>query len=228
MASVMNRAAGAGRGKWPAAFLLPLAAGTALAADYFVAPGGADTNPGTHARPFATLGRAAAAVAPGDTCHLRAGVYRETFRPARSGEPGRPIIRAAYRNESAIISGVDPITGWKRKSDGLFTASMPWTLDDEDQVFADGAMLSEARWPDAGGNFLFEPRRAVVSQGGPDRLSCPQLPGPDGAWTGARLWCAGGAAWICSAARMSTSAALACSAPESAPTPSPPTSSSRA
>ena len=59
-----------------ALLMAPLAA--VRAADFFVAPAGNDANPGTEAKPFATVQRAQQDVAPGDTVFLRGGTYRMT------------------------------------------------------------------------------------------------------------------------------------------------------
>jgi len=48
---------------------------TGFAAAYYVAPSGGDANPGTSNYPFATIMRAQAAAAPGDTVYLRGGTY---------------------------------------------------------------------------------------------------------------------------------------------------------
>ena len=60
------------------------AAGTAHAADYYVATTGSDTNAGTMTTPFATLQRGVTAAAAGDTVFIRGGTYRITT-PATSG-----------------------------------------------------------------------------------------------------------------------------------------------
>jgi len=133
-----------------AAALLPT---LAQARDLVVAPNGDDAWPGTVEQPLRTLQRAASLMHAGDTCHVRAGVYRETVRPARSGEPGRPIAFVAVRGEKAVVSGADPITGWVRDRDKIWKAPMGWTLNTPqrkagmDQVFVDGRMMPEARWP---------------------------------------------------------------------------------
>src|SRR6478609_11340567 len=46
-----------------------------LAAVYYVAPTGADSNPGNSNSPFATLMRAQSAAAANDTVYLRGGTY---------------------------------------------------------------------------------------------------------------------------------------------------------
>ena len=104
-----------------------LVAATALAAaDFYVAPGGDDSNPGTEARPFATLDRARIAVGgrvaaglDGDlTVLLRGGTYRirqtVIFGLADSGGNGHSITYAAYPGETPVLSSGVAVTGWKR------------------------------------------------------------------------------------------------------------------
>ncbi|MEN9813416.1 MAG: hypothetical protein RL479_2102, partial [Verrucomicrobiota bacterium] len=58
------------------AFCVGLFATRLPAAEFHVAPHGSDDAPGTAAAPFATVQRAQAAAAPGDTVFLRGGTYR--------------------------------------------------------------------------------------------------------------------------------------------------------
>lgn len=60
---------------WVAGCLLVMLAVTGRAAEWFVAPGGLDANPGTSNAPFATIMRAQTAAAFGDTVWLRGGTY---------------------------------------------------------------------------------------------------------------------------------------------------------
>ncbi|HYQ04690.1 MAG TPA: right-handed parallel beta-helix repeat-containing protein [Polyangiaceae bacterium] len=55
-----------------------------LAADYYVSPMGADSNPGTLAAPFATLQKGADTAVAGDTVYIRGGTY-EITTPKNSG-----------------------------------------------------------------------------------------------------------------------------------------------
>jgi hypothetical protein len=164
---------------------------------YYVSPAGSDSGPGTIDKPFATLAKAASVLQPGDTCYLREGVYREVLRPARSGTADRPITIANYGDETAVISGADPITGWRAEEDGVWSAPMDWSLDDGDQVFNGDEMLFEARWPDAGPKPFYEPQRAWAWGGSSQTLVYGKFSDADDAWVGADLWCASGAAWIC-------------------------------
>lgn len=52
-----------------------LTAGLARGAEFYVAPNGSDSNPGTLASPFGSLDRAQQAVSPGDTVWIRGGEY---------------------------------------------------------------------------------------------------------------------------------------------------------
>lgn len=145
--------------------------------------------------PLKTIGRAAEIIRPGQTCHIRGGTYRETLKPARSGEPGRPIIFASYKDEEVVISGADILSGWTREEDEVHSAPMAWDLKDQNQLFADGVMLQEARWPKGG--TLLQPVRAAAESGTENSLADPNIPGGKDAWKGALLWCAGGDRWVC-------------------------------
>jgi hypothetical protein len=149
--------------------LLPLAwPAIAPAAEYFVAPDGRDDAPGTTlAQPFRTLGRAAAVLEPGDTCWLRAGVYREAVTLTRSGRPGAPITFARWSEERVVLDGSDPVTGpWTRLDRGIWSAPWPAAAGVE-AVFCAGRMMSEARWPDCAweDNWLPDRKWALTGEG---------------------------------------------------------------
>ncbi|NDC75455.1 tandem-95 repeat protein, partial [bacterium] len=117
----------------------------------FVAPTGSAANPGSEASPM-TLQRAVELAQPGDTILLRGGVYRETITPLASGTSGAPITFQAYGNEDVTISGADLLPGpWTAGANSIYQTTMPWTLNTPtqgyDQVFIDGEMMMEARFP---------------------------------------------------------------------------------
>ncbi|UCH33795.1 MAG: right-handed parallel beta-helix repeat-containing protein, partial [Armatimonadota bacterium] len=160
-------------------------------ATYFVAPSGADANPGTLEKPFRTIQRAADVMKPGDTCFARAGVYRETVRPATSGEQGKPITFAAYEDEEVVISGADPITGWRPADGRIYRAATDWTFN---QLFVDGQMMNLARWPDAPLDPM-RPTWAVAAEGSaPNLIIDPHLPTRD--LGGATIHILPGAHWV--------------------------------
>ncbi|MGD0899272.1 MAG: right-handed parallel beta-helix repeat-containing protein [Thermoguttaceae bacterium] len=106
-------------------------------ADFHVAPGGNDSNPGTAAAPLATLAKARDAVRAkvaaglaGDVLVLvRGGVYslREAivFGPDDSGAEEHSITYAAWPGEKVVLSGGRRITGWKKGATGIWTAELP-------------------------------------------------------------------------------------------------------
>ncbi len=176
---------------------------------FYVSPSGndawsgsaADPKPDGSDGPFKTLAKGASVLEPGDTLRVRRGVYRETLVPPRDGRPDAPITMEAHAGEEPILSGADPVSGWERAEGGLYGASLGWDLGDQNQIFAGGVPLTEARWPNNTGTLL-QPVRAVVESGTPTTVTDPRLPGGDDFWKGALLWCAGGERWYCWTARV--------------------------
>ena len=124
---------------------LPLAAS---AATYYVATNGVDNNPGTLAQPFQHIQNAATNVVAGDAVFIRGGTYRETVTPLNSGTDSAPITFQAYSNEIVTISGADIITNsWVVYSGNIYSNAMSWDLGSGNQVFLDGQMMIEARYP---------------------------------------------------------------------------------
>jgi len=179
------------RAAWLAAALVALAAPCAQAKTYFVATGGSDANPGAAERPFRSIQRAAKVMQPGDTCLVRGGLYRETVRPARSGEEGKPITFAAYGGESVVVSGADPISGWRPWEGHIYSAQTDLVFE---QLFVDGRMMNLARWPNAPLDPM-RPAWAVAGKGtGANRIVDPKLPEAD--LNGAVMHILPGAHWV--------------------------------
>ncbi len=132
---------------------------------WFVAPGGDDSNPGTFALPYQTLETALKSVLPGDTLYLRAGTYREQLTPRRSGTATAPITIVAYPGETATLSGCDVVAGpWTSTTNGVHTAAVGWDLGEGyNQVFIDGEMQHEARYPNHGPGDLLHPATVDVT-----------------------------------------------------------------
>ena len=97
-------------------------------ADYYVAPSGSDTNPGTLDKPFASLAKAQSTVRSvllPNHCgsrntpivvQLRGGLYTQqalSFTSADSGcGSAAPVLYQNYPGETPILSGGHQITGW--------------------------------------------------------------------------------------------------------------------
>lgn len=137
----------------------------------FVAPGGSDAHDGRSPdAPLATIQRAADLAEPGDTVYLRAGTYRESVRPARSGTREKAITYASYPGERAVISGADPVTAPFEKREGdvaIYSARLPDSYESAHnfalQVFVDGEMIHLARWPNLGGD-LSRPVKSAITE----------------------------------------------------------------
>ncbi len=113
--------------------------------EYYVAQTGDDNNPGTLKMPFLTLQKAAEVMQPGDACFVRGGTYRELVVPPRSGLADKPISFASFRKEEVLLDGSDPISGpWVLHEGNIYKTRVNTSCD---QLFMDGKMLVEARWP---------------------------------------------------------------------------------
>ncbi len=169
---------------------------------YYVATNGSDSNSGTDvAHPFLTIGKAASVVKAGDTVLIRAGVYRETVTLKTSGSAASPITFQSYPGDTVTISGADviPPTAWTTHSGSIYRADMAWTLGTGmDQVFVDGVMINEARWPNTTLDVSHPKTSAVGSVSGTTTLtlSDASLTQAAGFWNGAHVNMGSGASWI--------------------------------
>jgi len=136
----------------------------AVGADFFVAPDGSDANAGTQEKPFATIARArdavrqtiAAGLKSDINIHLREGVYQLieplTFGPEDSGNAQYAVTYAAQPDETVVVSGGRPITGWKPGDGGIWTAEVPGVKDGDwyfRHLFVNGRRAVRARTPNA-------------------------------------------------------------------------------
>ena len=136
--------------------VLTAAAQVLQAGTFFVSPVGDDANPGTKARPFATLSRAQAAMRKARssgpaTVYLRGGTYYlpETlvFMAEDSGPADAPVVWQAWQSERPVISGGVKLTlRWKAFRDGIMKAQVPVGFT-SDQLFVNGERQILARYP---------------------------------------------------------------------------------
>ncbi len=145
--------------------------GRVWARDIHVAKTGDDAAPGNRARPYRTIGKAAAVAQPGDTVTVHTGTYREWVRPARggTGEAARITYRAAA-GDDVFIKGSERITSWTHEGGGVWKARLPnaffggynpyalnlsggWlhygNWHHRGDVYLDGEALREQRTPEA-------------------------------------------------------------------------------
>jgi len=133
---------------------------TTVGAEFFVAPDGNDTNPGTMFRPFATIRRAQEAVreVAGKqpvTVNLREGTYYLAkpiiFTPKDSGAKNKPVVFKGYRKEKVKISGGHLLSlQWEEHKGGIKKARIDETAITKlvfDQLFVNGERQHMARFP---------------------------------------------------------------------------------
>ena len=77
---------------------------------------------GSSARPFRSISEAAKLAQPGDEVLVYPGVYRECVSPERGGTEDARIVYRSVEPLGAVITGAEPLTGWIRREDGLWTA----------------------------------------------------------------------------------------------------------
>ena len=180
-----------------------------LLSTIYVSTSGSDSNAGTLAKPFRTIQRAANVAGAGDTVLVRGGTYRETVRPLRSGSSGSPIKFEAYNGERVTVSGADLVTGWSKHSGSVYKARQGWTLGNGyNQVFVDGQMMIEARWPNTSLD-VSHPAKASA-----DKISAGSSSGTlydsaltmsDGYWNGAIMHIVPGQSWFGQTAKVTSS-----------------------
>jgi hypothetical protein len=130
--------------------------------DFHVAVTGKDSNPGTAAKPFASLTRARDAVRERIKAGLTkdilvkigGGTYpvteRVTFGPEDSGTERFAITYAAAPGEKVVLSGGQQITGWQKGQGEVWTTEIPavkagkWYFR---QLFIHGVRATRARTP---------------------------------------------------------------------------------
>jgi PA14 domain/Right handed beta helix region len=175
---------------------------------FVVATTGLDSNPGTLEKPFKTVQKCADVALPGFTCAIRAGTYRETVRPANSGSSDKRIVFTSFPGETALISGAELVTDWTVFQGGIQQASLPANSDlgvGKNQVFVDGRMMLEARYPNAGLDLL-HPKLGGFKQptgaGTTWTIAAPNLPSN---LTGANINFLPGPMWVIETGKIDSS-----------------------
>ena len=141
--------------------LISVAALLASCADtrqLYVAPYGADSNPGTKDKPFLTIGRADAAAAPGYTIHVAPGEYRVSAPAADSAgistlRSGTPSARLKFISDvkwgaKIIVSGTG--IAWHSKGSYVDIEGFDISGTGRHGILADGTNLTIAN------NFIHE------------------------------------------------------------------------
>jgi hypothetical protein len=134
----------------------------AMGGQWFVSPGGADDNPGTREKPFATLAlaRDAARKAPAGetrTVWLLGGTYYlgemlVLDAGADGGTKEAPLVFQAVAGQTPVISGGLKLQlTWRPYKGGILQATVPGGLA-TDQLFVNGQRQHMARYPNYDAN----------------------------------------------------------------------------
>lgn len=98
---------------------------------YYVSKTGKDTNDGSKAAPFQTIGAAAYVARAGDTVTVHEGEYREWVKPEEGGLSNvRRIVYQAAENERVVIKGSERINNWEQVEGTVWKALIPNVLFD--------------------------------------------------------------------------------------------------
>lgn len=146
-------------------FICQLLAAITVAANFYVAPTGKDSNCGSEKEPFATLSQAQAAVSTfiakglreDVTVFVRDGTYHReqplTFGLEDSGTKEFKVTYVAYPGEMPLISGGRKISGWSINEAGLWETTIPEVAQgtwDFRELFVNGKRRPRCRNPNNG------------------------------------------------------------------------------
>lgn len=80
---------------------------------------------GTKEHPYQTIQAAANVAAAGDEVLVLPGIYRENVNPLHAGTPDKRIVYRSALPLAAVITGAEPLTGWKSEGGGVWSARVP-------------------------------------------------------------------------------------------------------
>ena len=191
--------------KTPTTLLLTLFMGllsaSARSDDLYVASSGSDSNAGTMQSPFLTIAKAASIAQAGDSVWIRGGVYRESVSPERNGTQENPIVFNSYPGEEVVISGGEPLTGWRLIGDHIWEAPMRASLPEyRNQLFVNGKSMIKARWPNVRDDDPLTPEGGVCDPAHCSMSTIRVVGGFPDMWTstsliGASLWVMAQSKW---------------------------------
>jgi hypothetical protein len=162
-----------------------------LSQTWYVAPSGSDAGAGTLASPFRTIQEGANAANSGDAVAIEGGSYHETVTPPHGG-----VSFENYNGQTVTVSGADLISGFSQKSGSIYQTSLPFNLGEgNNQVFVDGQMMNEARFPNTSLDPLHPTQEAIQSLSG-NTIYDSNLNQPSGYWTGALIHITPGQGWV--------------------------------
>ncbi len=165
---------------------------------------------------FRTISRCAQVLAPGDTCEIMGGTYRETVTPAQSGTPSEPITYRPFHHQRVVVNGTDLVSGWQQVTPGQlpglaqsqadpFLPNSPFAAAVQagdiyathvalnpslmgNEVFYQGQRLIPAQWPWPGYHQLTPHIEYAQNGTSNTQIVDPNLTQPAGYWNGAQVY----------------------------------------
>jgi len=139
-------------------FVEPLEDRLLLSTSYYVATWGSDGSNGSVSAPFKSIQRAAGTANWGDSVQIEGGTYHETVTPAHSG-----VTFQNYNGQSVTVDGADQVWNFSSYGNGIYSTQLGFNLGQgNNQVFVDGQLMNDARWPNSGTD-ISHPSQAQIA-----------------------------------------------------------------
>jgi len=107
---------------------------------YHVAKNGSDTNPGTQALPWKTIGKAATTLGPGQGVYVHTGTYYERVTTSKAGTSSAPIWLMEAPHENVVIKGPGSSGG------PFIRITQPYWIVDGFEIDAGGSQAHAVRF----------------------------------------------------------------------------------
>ena len=157
---------------------------------YYVATWGSDWGNGSGGAPFRTIQEGANAAHSGDTVSIMGGTYRETVTPPNAG-----VTFTNFNNQSVTIAGTDRVSGFQWAGGSTYVANSPNLGEGNNQVFVDGQLLNEARFPNSSLD-PSHPNKLTVQGYSGGTIFDSNLNQPNNYWAGAQISITPGDGWV--------------------------------
>ncbi|MEM6800952.1 MAG: T9SS type A sorting domain-containing protein [Bacteroidota bacterium] len=182
--------------KYFAFLLILLSVRFLFGTNYYVAKDGADSNEGSENAPFLTIAKAASRMVAGDSCFIKAGVYREVLEPQANGTANNPIVFTHFQDDEVIISATESASNWTLHQGNIYRTQLSMNLGGQNMVYVDGQPMDWARWPNNTDHDPYTVEAISVVSGSGSKIQSPEINNMN--WRNGYLWYLGahsGTSW---------------------------------